>query len=108
MSRLVALIDDYRDRHGQPSNASIARAIGVAPQTISAWRNRGVRELPKVATLRKLAAYLGLDYKVVFDAAGMDTGYITADPETGEQVDLAAGLESGQIAARRSDPPPAV
>ena len=32
MSELLRIVDDYKDRHGQPSDASIARAIGVAPR----------------------------------------------------------------------------
>jgi transcriptional regulator with XRE-family HTH domain len=75
-SRLVDLIDDYKDRHGQPSDRSIARAIGVAPQTLSAWRKRGIRELPAAETLRRLASFIGVDEKVTFYAAGVDAGYI--------------------------------
>jgi len=36
MSRLLAIIDAYKDAHGQPSDASLARAIGVKPQTLNA------------------------------------------------------------------------
>lgn len=74
--RLVALIDEYRDKHGQPPDASIARAIGVAPQTISSWRRRGIREMPNPETLRSLAAFLKVDESVTFYAAGVDAGYI--------------------------------
>jgi transcriptional regulator with XRE-family HTH domain len=76
MSRLVGLIDDYKDRHGQPSDSSIARAIGVAPQTLSAWRKRGIRELPAAETLRRLAAFIGVSEQATFYAAGVDAGYI--------------------------------
>jgi transcriptional regulator with XRE-family HTH domain len=76
MSRLVDLIDDYKDRHGQPSDASIARAIGIAPQTLNSWRKRGIRELPAAETLRRLARFIRVDEKVTFYAAGIDAGYI--------------------------------
>lgn len=76
MSQLLDLIDDYKDRHGQPSDASIARAVGIARQTISSWRARGIRELPDAATLRQLAAFLGVNEQVTFYAAGVDAGYI--------------------------------
>lgn len=84
MSRLVGLIDDYKDRHGQPSDSSIARAIGVAPQTLSAWRRRGIRELPEPETLRRLAGFIGVAEDVTFYAAGVDAGYII---ETVAEVD---------------------
>jgi transposase-like protein len=77
MSRLIALIDDYKDRHGQPSDSSIARAIDVAPQTINSWRKRGLRELPASDTLERLADFLLVDYEgVVLRAALMDTGWL--------------------------------
>jgi transcriptional regulator with XRE-family HTH domain len=76
MSRLVDLIDDYKDRHGQPSDASIARAVGIAPQTLNSWRKRGIRELPNAEALRQLAALLGVAADVTFYAAGVDAGYI--------------------------------
>lgn len=102
MSRLVDLIDDYKDRHGQPSDASIARALGIAPQTVNSWRHRGIRELPSADTLRRLAALLGVSDEVTFYAAGVDAGYIIEHTTEGDPpLDLAAGLESGRLAARR-------
>lgn len=80
MSRLVDLIDEYKDRHGQPSDASIARAVGIAPQTLNSWRKRGIRELPNAETLRRLAAFIGVDSEVTFYAAGVDAGYIIEVP----------------------------
>lgn len=75
MSRLVALIDEYKDTHGAPSDSSIARAIGVAPQTISSWRKRGIREVPNTDRLRDLARFIGQDYaQVVLRAALIDAG----------------------------------
>ena len=76
MSRLLALIDDYKDRHGQPSDASVARAIKISPQALNAWRRRGIRELPKAETLQELARLLGVGDEVTFHAAGVDAGYI--------------------------------
>jgi len=80
MSNLIALIDEYKDTHGAPSDSSIARAIGVAPQTISSWRRRGIRQLPERETLRSLANLLQRDYvTVVIPAVMADIGYV--DPE---------------------------
>lgn len=96
MSRLVDLIDDYKDRHGQPSDASIARAVGIAPQTLNSWRKRGIRELPAADTLRRLAGFLGLDERATFYAAGVDAGYIVEHSADGPpDLDLAAGLDPG-------------
>lgn len=80
MSHLVALIDDYKDRHGQPSDASIARAVGIAPQTLNSWRRRGIRDLPTRDTLVSLATLLRADYEsVVLRAALLDAGWVTDD-----------------------------
>lgn len=77
MSRLLALIDDYKDRHGQPSDSSIGRVIGVAPQTISSWRNRGYKEPMDMEVLRKLADLLAVDFEtVVLRAVLLDVGWI--------------------------------
>lgn len=76
MSELLRIIDDWKDRHGQPSDASIARAIGVAPQTISSWRKRGIKEPPARETLRSLAQYMHLPYEdYVLQAALVDAGW---------------------------------
>jgi len=76
MSELVRIIDDYRDTHGRPSDASIARAIGIAPQTLSSWRKRGIRELPEAETLRALASFVGLPYQTyVLEVALYDAGW---------------------------------
>ena len=81
VSELLRIIDDYKDRHGQPSDASIARAIGVAPQTISSWRKRGIKEPPAVETLKRMAAFMRLSYEdVVLQAALVDAGWRDAMP----------------------------
>lgn len=103
MSRLIALIDEHRAKQGDRSEASIAREIGVAPQTINSWRNRGMKKLPRAKTMRALAAALHIDEAVVLYAAGVDVGYIVEHPETGEVLDIAVGLESGDLAARTDD-----
>lgn len=77
MSRLVAIIDEYKDKTGQPSDASISRAIGVARQTVSSWRRRGLRDLPERDTLIELARLTGVDYEtVVLRAALVDAGWV--------------------------------
>lgn len=79
MSELLAIIDRYKDTHGQPSDASIARAIGIAPQTLSSWRKRGITDPPDRETLRRLADFMRLDYySHVRVAALVDIGW--ADP----------------------------
>lgn len=77
---LVRIIDDYRARRGNPSEASVARAIGISPQAISSWRKRGVRQLPDRETLRRLAEFVGLSYETVVLAAARDAGYLDDPP----------------------------
>lgn len=77
MSKLVAIIDAYKDTHGGPSDSSVARAIGVKPQTLSSWRTRGVKVPPDRDSLRRLASLANLDYEtVVLRAALLDAGWI--------------------------------
>lgn len=77
MSRLLRIIDDWRDTHGQPSEASIARAIGLSPQAISSWRKRGFKRPPEPETLHRLAELTNLDYEtVILRAALLDAGWI--------------------------------
>jgi transcriptional regulator with XRE-family HTH domain len=84
MGKLTDLIDDYRQRQGGVSEASVARAIGISPGTISAWRNRGLVDIPDAQILRDLAAFIKVDESVTFYAAGVDANYIIevpADPD---------------------------
>ena len=77
MSRLLKLVDEYKDAHGAPSDSSIARAIGVAPQTVSSWRKRGIKQLPERDTLLALARLLQVDYEsVVLRAVLLDIGWL--------------------------------
>jgi transposase-like protein len=81
MSHLLAIIDEYKDAHGAPSDSSIARALGVAPQTISSWRKRGIKQLPERETLLALARLVRRDYeRDVLPAVLRDIGYVTDQP----------------------------
>lgn len=80
MSHLLAIIDEYKDAHGAPSDSSIARAVGIAPQTLSSWRKRGIRELPNRDTLRQLARLTMRDYATeILPAVLHDIGYLRED-----------------------------
>lgn len=93
MSRLLAIIDAYKDKHGQPSDSSIARAIGVKPQTISSWRRRGLKHPPDREALKELARLAALDYEsVVLRAVLLDVGWIE------EEGDGDGGISAASIA----------
>lgn len=82
VSELMKILDGYRDRHGQPSWASIARSIGVVPQTLDTWRHRGMKTYPRnLEPFRNLADLVGLDYKVIIDAIAFDVGLADQRPE---------------------------
>lgn len=90
MSRLLAIIDEYRDAHGQPSDASIARAIGIKPQTLSSWRKRGFKVPPDNRALHELARLTNLDYRtVVLQAALYDAGWLEEDEGHGDASSIA-------------------
>ena len=81
MTELGKIIEAHRDRHGQQSYASIARAIGVAPQTLDSWRNRGMKTVPRnKEPLRKLAREVGLPYDVIAAAIAVDVGLMDKMP----------------------------
>ena len=92
MSRLVAIIDAYKDTHGQPSDSSVARSIGVKPQTLSSWRHRGVKVPPDRDALRKLARLAGLSYEHdVLRAALLDCNWISEESPDGTPMNEAPG-----------------
>lgn len=96
MSRLLEIIDDYKDRHGQPPDAAVARAIGVKPQTINSWRKRGMKQPPDNEALRALATLTGKDYEtVVLRAVLIDIGWveegITFDPDADDPPTFETG-----------------
>lgn len=76
VSELLAMVDRYRDEHGQPSDASVARGAGIARQTISSWRIDGVKRMPTPETLQGLAQFLKLPLEAVVMAAARDAGYL--------------------------------
>ncbi|WP_158021585.1 helix-turn-helix domain-containing protein [Mycolicibacterium chubuense] len=81
-SRLVELIDRYRDAHGV-SESELARRIGVTRENLRKWRTNGVRRLPERANLAATARVIGRPYREVLSAALFDTGYLeTAGDQT--------------------------
>ena len=83
MSELLRIIDEWKDRNGQPSDASIARAMGMPPQTLGAWRDRGIKAVPRnLEPLRRLSYITGLDYTdVIVQAVAVDVGLRDEMPE---------------------------
>ena len=101
MSQLSAIVDSYKTRHGNPSDASVARAMGVAPQTLSSWRQDGIRELPDVATLRALARLADVPYeRVVLRAALRDAGYLEAPVFQDDMCDFSSTSVAHLVALR--------
>ena len=83
MSELIALIDQWKDAHGQPSDASIARAIGVAPQTLSSWRKRGFATRRPRRRVEAVAEFFGVPYEeYLLQAVLVDAGFRDDDAET--------------------------
>lgn len=94
MGKLLSIIDTYKDTHGQPSDASVARAVGIAPQTLSSWRKRGIRQPPEPDTLRRLAAFMNVPHLDVVHAALYDAGWITQDDL--DRLDRGTPASSGE------------
>lgn len=94
-TRLVALIDTYKDRYGTPDSV-IAGRIGITKQNLSLWRRAGLRALPSRVNLEALAAAINTPYRTVLDAALHDTGYLP--PSTGPQVRAYTDVLSDAVA----------
>lgn len=81
MSEVGKIIEGYRDRHGHPPYASIARAIDVQPQTLDSWRNRGMKTAPRdLEPFRRLAEFVQLDYDIIGAAIAVDIGMMDNMP----------------------------
>lgn len=76
-SRLVELIDRYRNTHGV-SEAELARRLGVSRENLRKWRTKGLRRLPERTNLVAAARVIGRPYREVLSAALFDTGYLAA------------------------------
>lgn len=75
MPELISIIDAHMDKYGV-REAAFARTVNASPQTINAWRHRGIRALPSPALLRSVADITGRPYREILDAALTDAGYL--------------------------------
>ncbi|OBB06439.1 hypothetical protein A5731_16590 [Mycolicibacterium conceptionense] len=82
-SRLVDLIDWYKNAHPEVTDAEIARRAGVTRANLSQWRSNGVRGWPARATLDALAVTIGRPYREVLDAVLADSGYADTGSSSG-------------------------
>lgn len=97
--RLAELIEKHAPNS---TDAAMAEVVGVNESTFQRWRSQAVSELPESEVMHGLAALLKIDVKDVLYAAGVDAGVIIEAGARGH-LDLAAGMESGRIAARVDD-----
>lgn len=75
MSELVAIVQRHLDSYGV-TEAAFAKRMGINPQTINAWRNRGgLKRLPERRILEAVAHETRTPYEDVLHAALVDTGY---------------------------------
>lgn len=82
MSEVFKIVDEWKDRHGGPPDASIARAIGTTEQTFNSWRKKGFKTVPrKIELLHNLADFLGVDRAVIGTALAVDLGILEKMPE---------------------------
>ncbi|QCW22228.1 immunity repressor [Gordonia phage ThankyouJordi] len=84
MSELLKIVQDHLDKTGV-SEAEFSRRIGAAPQTVNAWRQRGIRALPAAQHLRGVATVTAVAYEEVLRAALLDTGYLAAGESRGRR-----------------------
>lgn len=75
MGELLDLIQGHRDKYGV-SEAEFSRRIGSSPQTVWAWRVRGIKALPQRKQLEGVSNVTGIPYDKVLRAALADAGYV--------------------------------
>jgi len=75
MGELLDLIQGHRDKYGV-SEAEFSRRIGSSPQTVWAWRVRGIKALPQRKQLEGVSNVIGIPYDKVLRAALADAGYV--------------------------------
>lgn len=99
MGRLYDIIQAHIDAQApyKPSVRQVAIQLGVSPTTVANWRNP--TRLPQAEHLEAIARLTGVPVRDVFQAAGIDTGYLPDADD--DQLDIVAGLESGRLAARK-------
>lgn len=86
MGELWSIIQGHLDQYGV-REAAFARRMGTGPQTINAWKMRGLKRLPERYLLEAVARETGTRYEAVLRAALLDTGYLgTVKPETDGEV----------------------
>ena len=83
MGELWSIIQGHLDRYGV-REAAFARRMGTGPQTINAWKMRGLKRLPERWLLNAVARETGTPYSAVLHAALIDTGYLSDGSVTGE------------------------
>lgn len=74
MTELTDLIDAYREDR-QVSERAFSRSIGLSEGVLSAWKRRGIKDLPRVENLEAVADMIGVPYVQVLSAAMRDAGY---------------------------------
>lgn len=77
MGELWSIIQGHLDQYGV-REAAFARRMGTGPQTINAWKMRGLKRLPERHLLEAVARETGTPYPAVLKAALVDTGYLSA------------------------------
>lgn len=75
MTELYAIVQRHIDNYG-PSEAEVARRIGLSPQALNQWKNKGLRKLPSKQALTGLSRVTRTRYEDVLDAALRDAGYL--------------------------------
>lgn len=82
VKQLWEIVQAHLDKYGV-REAAFAKKLGMSPQTLNSWKNRGVKALPARRHLEALARETGTPYSVVLDAALRQIAYLSE--EAGEE-----------------------
>lgn len=101
MGRLYDIIQAHIDAQAPypPSVRQVALQLGVSPTTVANWRH--IKQVPKREHLESVARVTGTPLQQVFEAAIFDAGLLIENEVDAADEQLAAGMESGRIAARK-------
>lgn len=101
MGRLYDIIEAHRDAQApyRPSVRQVAIQLDVSPTTVANWRN--IKRVPEREHLEAVARVTGTPLREVLQAALFDAGLLIEEAVDPSPEQLAAGMESGQLAARK-------
>ena len=92
--KLWKIVEEHIDKYG-PTEAAVARRLGISSSGLHRWKTGNPPPLPRPANLHRLAELTGKPFRVVLEAALDDAGY--GDDGDGEPGSNGSGDDARAI-----------